>query len=449
MGLRVAEARLGDRQMPRVRLQVGIDRVELHVREVVGLDRVRELRRRSPGSARARPAPAPASPRPRVGGRPSNGRQGTATKIAVRSVRIAGAFRLLELTTLLPSARTYEAPRWEPGPSQVRHPSSLSGQRQGSNKPKTGVNSPAYESQTMTPDGEKLLGCPPREDAFDERCGAPRGRFHGLPAGCLGAGRPGCGCLRPEPASGAVARARHLARDAGVGRHPRALRPRGRAHAGRAARRRASRRGKRWSSASALLHGSGSRSPATPCASPRLGSPISSGRCTSTPARSDPLAILLGAESLEEVLTGLDSLDRAAGENARIIEQARSSRRKLGTLDGRLAAQAAELARLGAAADARARTLASVAETRKRFVAGLRHQQGLNAARIASIEAQARTADAPDDRRCGHRAGHVCGAGAGDERADDHRQRHRLFAPRAHRDRNPDRPGRRGRRSRR
>jgi peptidoglycan DL-endopeptidase CwlO len=112
------------------------------------------------------------------------------------------------------------------------------------------------------------------------------------------------------------------------------------------------------------------------------------------PGQADPLAVLLGAQSLEEAMTGLDSLSRAAGENNRIIEQARASRTRLAALDTRLAARDAELTQLAAAAAAHARSLADAAETRKRFVAGLRHQQGLNAARIASIEAQARSAEA-------------------------------------------------------
>jgi 3D (Asp-Asp-Asp) domain-containing protein len=112
------------------------------------------------------------------------------------------------------------------------------------------------------------------------------------------------------------------------------------------------------------------------------------------PGQADPLTVLLGAQSLEEALSGLDNLSRAAGENNRIIEQARSSRTRLAALDTRLAAREAELTQLAAAAAARARSLADAAETRKRFVAGLRHQQGLNAARIASIEAQARSAEA-------------------------------------------------------
>jgi peptidoglycan DL-endopeptidase CwlO len=108
----------------------------------------------------------------------------------------------------------------------------------------------------------------------------------------------------------------------------------------------------------------------------------------------DPIAILLGAGSLDEALTGLDSLSRAAGENNRIIEQARSSRQRLAALDARLAAREAELTQLATAATDRARTLAEAVGARRSFVAGLRQQQGLNAARIASIEAQARSAEA-------------------------------------------------------
>ncbi len=114
------------------------------------------------------------------------------------------------------------------------------------------------------------------------------------------------------------------------------------------------------------------------------------------------------------------SQPRRRRRTSRIIEQARSSRQRLAALDTRLAAREAELTELGAAAAARARALADAAETRRRFVAGLRHQQGLNAARIASIEEQARSAEtrttaiattaAPVTRRLG---------AARDERPDD------------------------------
>ena len=111
------------------------------------------------------------------------------------------------------------------------------------------------------------------------------------------------------------------------------------------------------------------------------------------PDQDDPLAVLVSSNSLDEALAGLDSLSRAAGQKNRIIEQAREARTELAALDERLAEQAAELDTLVAAADRRTRQLAATAAARRSFVAGLRHQQGLNAARIAAIEARARTAD--------------------------------------------------------
>jgi peptidoglycan DL-endopeptidase CwlO len=108
----------------------------------------------------------------------------------------------------------------------------------------------------------------------------------------------------------------------------------------------------------------------------------------------DPLAILLGAASLEEALSGLDNLDRAAGENDRIVEQARSSRARLTKLEERLSARAAELDRLAAEARERARSLTATAADRRSLIASLRRQQGLNAQRISAIEAAARAAEA-------------------------------------------------------
>jgi 3D (Asp-Asp-Asp) domain-containing protein len=111
------------------------------------------------------------------------------------------------------------------------------------------------------------------------------------------------------------------------------------------------------------------------------------------PDQGDPLVVLLGAESLDEALAGLDSLSRAAGQNNRIIEQARETRTKVAALDARLAERERELAGLSAAAELRAGQLAAAAGARRSLVAGLRHQQGLNTARIAAIESQARRAE--------------------------------------------------------
>ncbi|HUP32995.1 MAG TPA: 3D domain-containing protein [Gaiellaceae bacterium] len=110
--------------------------------------------------------------------------------------------------------------------------------------------------------------------------------------------------------------------------------------------------------------------------------------------QTDPLAILLGASSLEDALNGLDNLDRTAGENQRIVERAEAARERLGALDGRLTAKEAELAELAAVARERAQRLETTAASRRAFVAGLRRQQGLTAARISSIERQVRAAEA-------------------------------------------------------
>ena len=107
---------------------------------------------------------------------------------------------------------------------------------------------------------------------------------------------------------------------------------------------------------------------------------------------SDPLAVVLGAKSLEEALAGLDGISRAAGQNNRIVEQARVARTRLAGLTDRLAERDAELDGLAAAAEGRAASLAATAAQRRRLIGELRRQQGLNAARIAAIEAQARTA---------------------------------------------------------
>jgi peptidoglycan DL-endopeptidase CwlO len=107
----------------------------------------------------------------------------------------------------------------------------------------------------------------------------------------------------------------------------------------------------------------------------------------------DPLAILLGAHSLDEALAGLDGLDRAAGQNERILGQAREARSRLTAADAKLAARGAELAQAAAAAEARAASLVALAASKRDFIAGLRRQQRLSAARVAVIEQDARAAE--------------------------------------------------------
>lgn len=106
----------------------------------------------------------------------------------------------------------------------------------------------------------------------------------------------------------------------------------------------------------------------------------------------DPLAVLLGAQSLDEAVAGLDGLSRAAGQSNRIVEQARVARKRLAGLAARLDARSAELVRLSAETEARAGALATEAAGRQSFIATLRQRLGVNAAKVASIERQARAA---------------------------------------------------------
>ena len=107
----------------------------------------------------------------------------------------------------------------------------------------------------------------------------------------------------------------------------------------------------------------------------------------------DPLAVVLGAESLDEALTDLDSLSRAAGDNRRILERTRAARGRLARLDARLARREAELERVAGAVRTHVQALESKAAERAAYVSGLRQQQGLTRSRIASLETQARAAE--------------------------------------------------------
>ena len=106
----------------------------------------------------------------------------------------------------------------------------------------------------------------------------------------------------------------------------------------------------------------------------------------------DPLAVLLGAQSLDEALTGLDSLDRSAQENVRVVESARASRQKLARLRARLAEREGRLEQLAAEARARTAALEAAAAEKRATIAGLRRREQLTGRQLASLEAQARAA---------------------------------------------------------
>jgi peptidoglycan DL-endopeptidase CwlO len=108
----------------------------------------------------------------------------------------------------------------------------------------------------------------------------------------------------------------------------------------------------------------------------------------------DALAVLFGAASLDEIITGLDNLNRTALSTGNVIEQTRRARRDVERVLGSLDRKAARLAKLRAAAAARADDLTHAEAQRTAYIASLRTQERLTSQSIASLEAQARTAEA-------------------------------------------------------
>ena len=106
----------------------------------------------------------------------------------------------------------------------------------------------------------------------------------------------------------------------------------------------------------------------------------------------DPLAIVLGAGSLEEALTSLENLDRSAAQTMRIGRQATEARQRLARLSARLAARTAELRAVGERARARAAALEERAAERAAYLAAVRHDAFLTKRQLAQAEARARAA---------------------------------------------------------
>jgi peptidoglycan DL-endopeptidase CwlO len=103
----------------------------------------------------------------------------------------------------------------------------------------------------------------------------------------------------------------------------------------------------------------------------------------------DPLAVLLGAESLDEALSALDGLNRLAEQDRSIIEQLTKAKESLRTALSRLTTRRAELrAALDGAKDANAYLLRVQAQ-QNAYLSSLRRQQDLNRSQIANLSVQA------------------------------------------------------------
>jgi 3D (Asp-Asp-Asp) domain-containing protein len=102
------------------------------------------------------------------------------------------------------------------------------------------------------------------------------------------------------------------------------------------------------------------------------------------------LAILLGSQSLDDAVTRLDDLNRAADQSRQVIEVAATSQSRVHTLRTRLRARSAALEAAVADAGREAAALEADRAARVGFIAGLRREQQLKTAQIATLQRTAK-----------------------------------------------------------
>ena len=106
----------------------------------------------------------------------------------------------------------------------------------------------------------------------------------------------------------------------------------------------------------------------------------------------DPVAILLGAETLDEAIGGLDGLRSIASGDRDLLRSVRQARTELTRTKSRVVARVAALREAEAAADATAASLTAARAERTAYLARLANQRGFNARRLARVRTTARAA---------------------------------------------------------
>jgi 3D (Asp-Asp-Asp) domain-containing protein/septal ring factor EnvC (AmiA/AmiB activator) len=108
----------------------------------------------------------------------------------------------------------------------------------------------------------------------------------------------------------------------------------------------------------------------------------------------NPLEVLLGATSLDQALSSLETLDVSASADRRVIAQARAGRAAYLRVAKALAARDARLRTLEAREQATAASLLAARSARGAYIRRLAAERRLNAAKIASLEAEAQAVEA-------------------------------------------------------
>jgi len=102
---------------------------------------------------------------------------------------------------------------------------------------------------------------------------------------------------------------------------------------------------------------------------------------------SDPLAIVLGARSLDEAITTLDDLSRSAQTHRQVAQSSRSAKRSLVTLRSKLERQDAHVRTLEQAAARAEASLVQTRSARSNLISELSARRDLQEKQIARIDA--------------------------------------------------------------
>jgi peptidoglycan DL-endopeptidase CwlO len=108
----------------------------------------------------------------------------------------------------------------------------------------------------------------------------------------------------------------------------------------------------------------------------------------------DPLAVLLGAESLDDALSALDGLGRVASLDSTIVRQVREARRDVRHAVRVLAERRAEVRSLVAEAASERDALAEARRARSAYLADLASRRALTDAAVARLAERASAAEA-------------------------------------------------------
>jgi 3D (Asp-Asp-Asp) domain-containing protein/peptidoglycan hydrolase CwlO-like protein len=106
----------------------------------------------------------------------------------------------------------------------------------------------------------------------------------------------------------------------------------------------------------------------------------------------DPIAVILGATSLDEAIQGLESLSRTARATKSLIQEARAARTLIRRTEQELRARVARTRAVRATLAATEASLEQAKVERTSYLAGLRQEQQLTRSQIGTLQRQAEAA---------------------------------------------------------